>query len=101
MDSTNEGRKQKRPERARGEEGGCRGEGGRGAPRKSGCEAHAPRAAGAGMGGGAKRRGAVAPLSVTAALVSYHCVATAAMVSLTAAGVIFVPGCRGGVYGWV
>ena len=37
------------------------------------------------LGGGAKRRGAVAPLSVTAALVSYHCVATAAMVSLTAA----------------
>lgn len=42
------------------------------------------------LGGGAKRRGASAPLSVTAA-----------WVIVTAAGVIFVPGCRGGGYGWV
>lgn len=42
------------------------------------------------LGGGAKRRGASAPLSVTAA-----------WVIVTAARVIFVPGCRGGGYGWV
>ena len=87
------------PREREGRKGGAGG-GRQGRPPR-GRKAHAPRAVGAGMGGGAKRRGAVAPLSVTTALVSYHFGVTAAMVSLTAAGAIFVPGCRGGVYGWV
>ena len=68
---------------------GVQGGGRQGRPPQSGREAHTPRAAGAGMGGGAKRRGAAAPRH------------TAALVPLTAAGVMFVPGCRGGGYGWV